>query len=224
MILLEEFDDLTRAVDCKGDDGLMSLTFKDQAAFDYALKTWSYINKKEESKFLVIANHEGCGPDDQRQPYLFVQNRSMPFVVSNTADLVYRISNIKEDVSTFTTYLTAQPAPWSDVAGTYDMDFGKAIPFTRPNQLQSRGLWGDITGAVSGAVSDVKSGVDDVVNGAKTVASDIESGADNVINGAKQIASDIGNIVTGNLDLSKSVSFGMNAGTPNQKTQLFTDK
>ena len=92
MILLEEFDDLTRAVDCKGDDGLMSLTFKDQAAFDYALKTWSYINEKEESKFLVIANHEGCGPDDQRQPYLFVQNRSMPFVVSNTADLVYRIS------------------------------------------------------------------------------------------------------------------------------------
>ncbi len=75
IILLEEFDDLTSVVDCKGEDGLMSLTFKDKAAFDYALKTWNYINEKEDSKFLVIANHDGCGPDDQRQPYLFVQSR-----------------------------------------------------------------------------------------------------------------------------------------------------
>ncbi len=119
---------------------------------------------------------------------------------------MFRISKIIEDVATSTTYLTAQPVPWSDVAGTYDMDFGKAIPFTRPNHLQSRGLWGDITGAVKGAVNDVKSGVDDVTSG------------------VKKAASDIGNLVTGNLDLSKSVSFGMNAGTPSQKTQLFTDK
>ena len=72
MILLEEFDGLTTAVDCHGDDGMMSLSFKSQDAFNYALKTWNFINEKEESKFLVIANHAGCGPDDQRQPYLFV--------------------------------------------------------------------------------------------------------------------------------------------------------
>ena len=72
MVLLEEFDDLTSAVDCKGAKGTMSLTFKDQDAFKYALRTWNYVNEKDDSKFLVIANHAGCGPDDQRQPYLFV--------------------------------------------------------------------------------------------------------------------------------------------------------
>lgn len=69
MILLEEFDGLTSAVDCKGDDGMLSLTFKSPDAFNYAMKTWSFVNQKNESKFLVIANHAGCGPDDQRQPY-----------------------------------------------------------------------------------------------------------------------------------------------------------
>ncbi len=68
MILMERFDGLTTAVDCKGVDGTMSLTFKSQQAFDYALQTWSHINEKDESKFLLIANHEGCGPDDERQP------------------------------------------------------------------------------------------------------------------------------------------------------------
>ena len=74
MVLLEEFDDLTSAVDCAGTEGMMSLTFKNQDAFNYALKTWNYVNEKDDSKFLVIANHDGCGPNDQRQPYLFVQD------------------------------------------------------------------------------------------------------------------------------------------------------
>ena len=70
MIMMERFEGLTSAVDCKGDDGTMSLTFKSKDAFEHALKTWTYINEKEEDKFLLIANHDGCGPDDQRQPYL----------------------------------------------------------------------------------------------------------------------------------------------------------
>lgn len=69
MILMESFDGLTSAVDCKGDDGTMSLTFNSQQAFDYALKTWNFINDIDDSKFLLIANHEGCGPDDERKPY-----------------------------------------------------------------------------------------------------------------------------------------------------------
>ena len=70
IVLLEKFDEYTSAIDCNGDDGTMSLTFKSQSAFDYALKTWSYVNKKEEDKFLLIANHEGCSPANRRQPYL----------------------------------------------------------------------------------------------------------------------------------------------------------
>ena len=69
MIMLERFEGLTTAVDCHGDDGQMSLTFKSQEAFDYALKTWSFVNDKDEYKFLLIANNDACSPSDQRKPY-----------------------------------------------------------------------------------------------------------------------------------------------------------
>ena len=70
IVLMERFEGLTESVDCKGDDGTMSLTFNSQAAFQYALQTWEFINESAEKKFLLIANHNGCGPDDERQPYL----------------------------------------------------------------------------------------------------------------------------------------------------------
>ena len=142
----------------------------------------------------------------------------------NKTDISSRISNIREDTTTLTTYLTAQNAPWSDVAGTYDLDFGKAIPFQRPGRLQTRGLWGDITGAVKGAVNDVKQGADDVVGDVKSVASDVESGVKTAASDVAGVASDVGNALTGTVDMSKSVSFGMNAGTPHKTTVLFTDK
>lgn len=70
IVTMENFEGLTKSVDCKGDDGTMSLTFKSQNAFDYALKTWDFINQASEKKFLLIANHNGCGPDDERQAYM----------------------------------------------------------------------------------------------------------------------------------------------------------
>lgn len=128
-----------------------------------------------------------------------------------------RISNIREDTATLTTYLTAKIAPWSDVAGTYEMDFGKAIPFKQPNQLQTRGLWDDIKGVVTGAENDIKKGVD-------YVASKIEGGASTVASDVAKVANFVGNAVVGNVDLSKSVTFGMNAGTPNKSSLIFSDK
>ena len=124
MIMMERFEGLTSSVDCNGDDGTMSLTFNSLNTFKYALQSWSYINDNDNGEFLLIANHEGCGPDDQRQPYL--------------------ISKIIEDTPALTTYLDAKPAPWSDVAGTYDLDFGQAIPYQKSQRFKERGLWGDI--------------------------------------------------------------------------------
>lgn len=124
MILMERFEGLTSSVDCKGDDGTMSLTFKSLNAFNYALQSWIYINDNDDGQFLLIANHEGCGPDDHRQPYL--------------------ISEIVEDTAALTTYLNAKPVPWSDVAGTYDLDFGQAIYYQSPQSIKGRGFWGDI--------------------------------------------------------------------------------
>lgn len=72
MVLLEHFDHLTSTIDCQGDDGTMSLTFKSNQAYQYALKAWGYINDNADDKFLLIANHQGCGPDEERQAYMCV--------------------------------------------------------------------------------------------------------------------------------------------------------
>lgn len=72
MIAMERFEGLTSSVDCNGDDRVMSLTFQSKNAFDYALQQWQFINKNDNGHFLLIANHVGCGPEDQRQPYLSV--------------------------------------------------------------------------------------------------------------------------------------------------------
>ncbi|MCJ1458011.1 hypothetical protein MMC28_008380 [Mycoblastus sanguinarius] len=152
MVLMERFDGLTSAVDCNGDDGQMSLTFNSEDAFNYALQQWNFINNSDNGTFLLIANNAGCGPDDQRQPYL--------------------ITKVTEDTTSFTTYLTAQTAPWTDIAGTYDLDFGQAIPYQQPGQNQKRCL----VDALCGDFSD-----------------------------------------------SKSVTFNVDAGTPNQTTNIYTD-
>lgn len=70
LISLEELDGLTTAVICEEDDETISLTFKSRNAFKYALKTWKHINGHNQSKFVAIANHVGCGTKDKRQPYL----------------------------------------------------------------------------------------------------------------------------------------------------------
>ncbi|KAL8687755.1 MAG: hypothetical protein Q9224_005059, partial [Gallowayella concinna] len=120
IVMMERFEPLTSAVDCKGDDGEMSLTFKSEDAFDYAINTWSFINQAQDERFLLIANHDGCGPDDERQPYL--------------------ITDIREDKAHLTTYLTAELAPWSEIASTYDLDFGKAA-MPQPKRQRRGELW-----------------------------------------------------------------------------------
>ncbi|KAL8941040.1 MAG: hypothetical protein Q9216_002487 [Gyalolechia sp. 2 TL-2023] len=173
IVMMERFEPLTSAVDCNGDDGLMSLTFKSQEAFQRALDTWSFINKAQEKQFLLIANHDGCGPQDERQ--------------------AYRITQVREDPAKLTTFLTAQTAPWSDVAGTYDLDFGRAM--TTPKNPQRRGLWDKI--------QDVGNDVVDTVQ-------DIGSGVADTLGDAGDF------IINGDADFSKSVKFPVSMGTPGE--------
>ena len=56
---------------------MLSLTFNSHKAYQYALQTWGFINDKADDRFLLIANHEGCGPDEKRQAYMCVGN-SLP--------------------------------------------------------------------------------------------------------------------------------------------------
>lgn len=69
LVSMEAFEGLTSAVDCEGDDGELSLTFNNKEAFDYALGKWSYINEDADTEFLLIANHDGCGSQGERQAY-----------------------------------------------------------------------------------------------------------------------------------------------------------
>ncbi|KAI4242847.1 MAG: hypothetical protein LQ352_007157, partial [Teloschistes flavicans] len=135
LVMMERFEPLTSAVDCNGDDGNISLTFKSQDAFKHALDTWNFINQAPEKKFLLIANHDGCGPNDERQPYL--------------------ITKVEEDEAKLTTHLTAAKAPWSDVARSYDLDFGRAI--ATKNAHQRRGFFGTIKDTLSGDVDKSQS-------------------------------------------------------------------
>ena len=82
------------------------------------------------------------------------------------------ISKITEDAATLTTYLAAQPAPWSDVAGTYDLDFGQAIPYQQPQRLKERSIWGDIVN-VGKDVLDAATGSTDL---SKTVSFPVNVG------------------------------------------------
>ena len=122
IVMMERFEGLTSAVDCKGDDGEMSLTFSSKEAFDHAVREWNWINLDDSKKFLLIANHDGCGPDAERQ--------------------AYTVNKVTDVVETLTTVLEAVPAPWKDVAGTYDLDFGKvrAPPAVTRRMLRSRGF------------------------------------------------------------------------------------
>jgi hypothetical protein len=69
LVMMEDFDGLTSSVDCNDEDGFLGLTFKSKRAYDYALKKWDFINQNEEASFVMITNHQGCGPDDERAPY-----------------------------------------------------------------------------------------------------------------------------------------------------------
>ena len=67
ILMMEAFDGLTSAVDCQGDDGRMSLTFKSADVYKKALNKWSYINEDTDKDFLMITNHKGCGSDEQQR-------------------------------------------------------------------------------------------------------------------------------------------------------------
>ena len=71
---------------------------------------------------------------------------------------------------------------WSEVAGSYDLDFGRIIP--QANKLKPRGFWGDIT----------------------------------------NVGKDVLDAATGKFDDTKSVTFGVNVGSPGQKTEIYKDQ
>ena len=49
-------------------------------------------------------------------------------------DLDDSISNVTEDTATLNTYLAAQAVAWSDVGGSYDLNFGHAVSVSQAHR------------------------------------------------------------------------------------------
>lgn len=71
-----------------------------------------------------------------------------------------RVSKVTEDSADLTIRMTTTVAEWSDVAGTYDLDFGKAMPRDPAQKLKHRGLWGDIVDVGRGALDAAQGNAD----------------------------------------------------------------
>lgn len=88
IVMMETFEHMTTDLDCEGHDGEMSLTFKSKEVFENAIGQWKYINEDTDKNFLLIANHDGCGPKGERQAYTYVLRSPVPsdsLRVTNTA-------------------------------------------------------------------------------------------------------------------------------------------
>lgn len=72
-----------------------------------------------------------------------------------------------DNAATRTTSLVAKAIPWSEVAGSYDLEFGKAAPIPQANRVKR-------------------------------------------------------NVINGKFDKSKTITFSINAGTPNKRTNIYT--
>ena len=90
-------------------------------------------------------------------------------------DVWYSITKITEDESTSTTHLTSQTAPWSDIAGTYDLDFGQTSLYKPTSQLKKRFSFGSLGNDLLGNFKESKSVTFDVSTGTKGQVSSIYS-------------------------------------------------
>ena len=102
LVSMERFEGLTKKVDC---DETMSLEFVSKAAFDYAIRAWGWVNENAEDSFVMIANHDGCGPDQERVPY--------------------SITDVDYDEEKFIAYLKGTQMKWTDIDATLVLDYGR---------------------------------------------------------------------------------------------------
>jgi hypothetical protein len=93
------------------------LVFKSKESFEYATKAWGWVNDEETHKFILIANHGGCAPEDQRQGYL--------------------INDVEYDFAKRTAHLRGEKTEWSEVAQNMDIIIGT----TEVNQDNTRRTW-----------------------------------------------------------------------------------
>ncbi|KAI5845067.1 hypothetical protein DFP73DRAFT_584651 [Morchella snyderi] len=218
IVMMESFEGLTSAVDCKGDDGIMSLTFTSKEAFDAAVEKWNFVNEDEDGSFLLIANHDECGDADQRQ--------------------AYTISKIDNEEASLMTILTAKVTPWSEIAGTFDLSFGSAtVPPGAARRRMARGFgsfMGGLAKVVDGAagvidtVGDTIMGDDDESDDGNDVKQNglidtIGDTVGGVLDDVGGVLDDVGDVVGGDILEDGDIVFDVSSGTPRERFNVLTD-
>ncbi|KAA8908672.1 hypothetical protein FN846DRAFT_906091 [Sphaerosporella brunnea] len=225
VVMMERLEGLTTAVDCSTvGDGALGVTWKDKETYQEALNSWSWVNENSTNQFLVVVNHEGCGEDAQRA--------------------AYRVTDVNTDEASLMTKLTAVAAPWQNITGTFEMDFGKVV--LRPAaaaRLRDRGwsdFWNSIKDGVEKAVDTVvdgakeavdkakdaaKDAVDAVKDAAGTVVDDVKDKAGEALDEAAKIGKEIEAIFNngGGGELSEAIEFDVSGGEQGVVKNIFTD-
>lgn len=71
VVAMENFEHITSAVECNDSDGKMSMTFVSPETLEAAKSAWKWLSEEKGNEFLLVANHDGCGPDKERVPYRY---------------------------------------------------------------------------------------------------------------------------------------------------------
>ncbi|KAK2809709.1 hypothetical protein FQN50_003554 [Emmonsiellopsis sp. PD_5] len=120
ILSVERFKPMLKSLQC---GSKMVLAFNSKEQFEYAIRAWKWINDDETHKFIMIADDPGCGPDDERVPYL--------------------IHDVDYDEKNFVANLYGQEKDWQDVAQTFDLEYGSADVPNPSSRLHKRlGEWG----------------------------------------------------------------------------------
>lgn len=208
---MEKFEGLTRRVDCSTiGDNKLSVSFIDWDVFEYS-QVWNWLNKNDDNEFVMITNHDGCGPAAQRAVFW-----------------VRRVDYVEEDLRVD---FYAVSAEWKEVTGTYAVDFGMMYPERKyePGYLEKREPI-NIGGVFRGAMDGAKKGLEKAGGAIKGVANDAAKALEKTVNDAKaklgpafdkvaQVVSKAGDGKVG----QDNISLNLAAGTPGKKTNIYTD-
>lgn len=114
IISLDRFAPMLESVKC---GERMTLAFKDKKGFEYATKTWGWVNENEDHSFILITDHESCSPEDQRQPF--------------------QINDVDYDEKNNIAYLVGVEKEWKEVAHDIDLTWGR---FQMPQDVTRRDI------------------------------------------------------------------------------------
>lgn len=195
IISMEDFEGHTSQIDCQGADGEMSITFTSQTALAMAQKGWAVINEAADKHFFLIANHDGCGPANERQ--------------------LYRIDEVKVASDSLKAVLASKPVEWKDVIGDFSVDVGEAQEHLEDDDSMDAE---DLPPLPTPASSAMPSGITAAPVARRTAAPEpffdkiknkIKDGADKVKDVGKKVTSAVDkgkDVVTSAVDKGKDVA------------------